>query len=71
MLTQALQRNAQEHFVAASTTDNATAAVPLRLPQPLRTLRHWRGFPHLLGRVVGVGFLPERLTGSLEPLRHE
>ncbi|MFC7584621.1 hypothetical protein ACFQYP_13425 [Nonomuraea antimicrobica] len=40
------------------------------MPQPLRTLRRWRGFPHLFGRVVALGIRPERLTGSLEPLSH-
>ncbi|MFI6317509.1 FAD-dependent oxidoreductase [Nonomuraea sp. NPDC050556] len=64
LITQAGQRVAQERFVATGED------VPLRLPQPLRTLRHWRGFPHVLGRVVGLGIRPEYLTGSLEPLSH-
>ncbi|MFC4120577.1 FAD-dependent oxidoreductase [Nonomuraea zeae] len=70
VITQAAQRKAQERFVAASIADDGAAPAPLRLPQPLRVLRHWRGFPYLLGRVVGLGIRPERLTGSLEPLSH-
>lgn len=70
MITQAVQRMAQERFVAASITGDHATHAPLRVPRPLRTLRHWQGFPHLLGRVVGLGFQPEHLTGSLEPLRH-
>jgi 2-polyprenyl-6-methoxyphenol hydroxylase-like FAD-dependent oxidoreductase len=69
VITQALQRTAQDRFVAASITEEAGGA-PLRLPQPLRTLRHWRGLPHLLGRVVGLGIRPEHLTGPLAPLSH-
>lgn len=42
---------------------------PLRTPQPLRTLSRWRGFPHVMGRLVGVGLRPEHLTGPLAPLR--
>ncbi|MFI0417879.1 FAD-dependent oxidoreductase [Spongiactinospora sp. 9N601] len=71
VLTQAAQRMAQKRFVAASITGgDSGAAPPLRLPQPLRTLRHWPGFPHLFGRVVGLGVRPEHLTGPLEPLTH-
>jgi 2-polyprenyl-6-methoxyphenol hydroxylase-like FAD-dependent oxidoreductase len=69
VLTQAAQRAAQQRFVAASVAGDGPAAAPLRLPQPLRTLRHWPGFPYLLGRVVGLGLRPERLTGPLAPLR--
>ncbi|GAA2208877.1 FAD-dependent oxidoreductase [Nonomuraea monospora] len=70
VLTQAAQRAAQERFVAASIGGDGPAPAPLRLPLPLRVLRHWPGFPHLLGRAVGLGVRPERLTGSLEALRH-
>ncbi|GAA3645787.1 FAD-dependent oxidoreductase [Nonomuraea antimicrobica] len=70
VLTQMAQRAAQERIVAASITGDDAATAPLRVPQPLRTLRRWRGFPHLFGRVVALGIRPERLTGSLEPLSH-
>ncbi|RBQ17173.1 FAD-dependent oxidoreductase [Spongiactinospora rosea] len=69
VLTQAAQRMAQKRFVAASITGDVSTAV-LRLPQPLRSLRHWPGFPYLLGRAVGLGVRPESLTGPLEPLSH-
>ncbi|GAA5037506.1 2-polyprenyl-6-methoxyphenol hydroxylase-like FAD-dependent oxidoreductase [Thermocatellispora tengchongensis] len=70
VITQAAQRSAQERFVAASIAGDDRPAAPLRIPQPLRTLRHWRGFPYLMGRVVGFGVRPERLTGPLAPLSH-
>lgn len=70
VLTQAVQRKAQSRFVAASIADDGAAPAPLRLPQPLRTLRHWRRFPYVLGRVAGLGIRPEHLTGPLEPLSH-
>ncbi|MFC9994323.1 FAD-dependent oxidoreductase [Nocardia sp. NPDC127526] len=70
LLTQLAQERAQEHFVAASPTDDTHPPVPLRLPQPLRTLRHWSGFPHLFGRLVAFGLRPEHLTGPLKPLTH-
>ncbi|WP_345574068.1 hypothetical protein [Nonomuraea rosea] len=44
---------AQERLVAASITGGDIAAAPLWLPQPLRTLRRWPGFPHLVGRAWG------------------
>ncbi|MFI6498204.1 FAD-dependent oxidoreductase [Nonomuraea typhae] len=69
-VTQFAQKRAQAAFVAASMADEGTPAAPLRLPQPLRTLRHWSGFPHLFGRMVALGLRPERLTGPLEPLSH-
>lgn len=64
VITQGAQRKAQERFVTSG------EGAPLRVPQPLRALRHWPGFPHLIGRVVGLGIRPEYLTGSLEPLSH-
>ncbi|MEU6720342.1 FAD-dependent oxidoreductase [Nonomuraea sp. NPDC046802] len=70
VLTQAAQRMAQERFVAASITGDAPVTAALRLPQPLRSLRHWPGFPYLLGRAVGLGVRPEHLIGPLEPLSH-
>ncbi|MBB5077536.1 FAD-dependent oxidoreductase [Nonomuraea endophytica] len=70
VLTQLAQRRAQESFVAAGINAGDTGGAPLRIPQPLRTLRHWRGFPHLFGRLVAFGLRPERLTGPLEPLSH-
>lgn len=70
ILTQVAQRMAQERFVAASITGDAFVTPALRVPQLLRSLRHWQGLPYLLGRAVGLGVRPERLTGQLEPLSH-
>ncbi|MEV0585484.1 FAD-dependent oxidoreductase [Nonomuraea sp. NPDC050310] len=68
LVTQGIQRAAQKRFVAASMDGSGAAAEPLRVPQPLRTLRHLPGFSGLLGRLVALGVRPEHLTGSLAPL---
>ncbi|MEU8899398.1 FAD-dependent oxidoreductase [Nocardia sp. NPDC048505] len=69
MLTQLAQRRAQRNFLAAPSIEGSETIAPLRLPQPLRALRHWSGLPHLFGRLVAFGVRPEHLTGSLKPLR--
>ena len=68
LLTQAMQRAAQARFTTVPADGLISDLPPLRIPQPLRTLRHLPVFEHLLGRVVGIGIRPERLTGSLAPL---
>jgi 2-polyprenyl-6-methoxyphenol hydroxylase-like FAD-dependent oxidoreductase len=70
VLTQAMQRAAQKQFVAASMEAHSGQAPPLRIPQPLRTLRHLPGFAHLYGRLIALGIRPEHLTGPLAPLNH-
>jgi 2-polyprenyl-6-methoxyphenol hydroxylase-like FAD-dependent oxidoreductase len=57
VFTQALQRSAQKKFYVHPETGRP----PLRVPQPLRTLRHLPFFPHLLGRLVGIGLRPEHV----------
>jgi 2-polyprenyl-6-methoxyphenol hydroxylase-like FAD-dependent oxidoreductase len=69
VLTQALQRLTQRRAIVAPTRDPREIRPPLRVPQPLRTLRHVPGFLHVFGRVVAVGVRPEHLTGPLEAAR--
>jgi 2-polyprenyl-6-methoxyphenol hydroxylase-like FAD-dependent oxidoreductase len=66
VLTQALQRETQRRAIVTPARDPDETRPPLRVPQPLRTLRHVPGFLHLFGRVVALGLQPEHLTGPLE-----
>ncbi|MFI6578379.1 FAD-dependent oxidoreductase [Nocardiopsis sp. NPDC050513] len=68
VLTQAAQRAAQRRFVADSLGGAEAPAAPLRMPAPLRVLRHWKGFTRLAGRAVAIGLRPEHLSGALAPL---
>lgn len=63
-----MQRAAQARFTTVPADGSIPDLPPSRVPQPLRTLNRLPVFGHLLGRVVGIGIRPERLTGSLAPL---
>jgi len=69
VLTQALQRLTQRRAIVAPARDPEEVRPPLRVPQPLRTLRHVPGFLHVFGRVIAVGVQPEHLTGPLADAR--
>jgi len=69
VLTQALQRITQRRAIVPPPRDAQERRPPLRVPQPLRTLRHVPGFLDVFGRVVAVGLRPEHLTGPLEAAR--
>ncbi|MDA2809108.1 FAD-dependent oxidoreductase [Nocardiopsis sp. RSe5-2] len=69
VLTQAAQKQAEKRVVPSGSVGARRDLPPLRTPQPIRTLNRWKGFPHLMGRLVGIGLRPEHLTGPLAPLR--
>lgn len=66
VLTQALPRQTQRRAIVTPPRDPDEARPPLRIPLPLRTLRHVPGFLDLFGRIIAVGLQPEHLTGPLE-----
>ncbi|MHA6620836.1 FAD-dependent oxidoreductase [Pseudonocardia sp. DLS-67] len=69
VLTQLLQRETQRRAIVTPARDPDEVRRPLRVPLPLRVLRHVPGFLDLFGRVVALGLLPEHLTGPLSAAR--
>ncbi|HET8654570.1 MAG TPA: FAD-dependent oxidoreductase [Longimicrobiaceae bacterium] len=62
-MTQRLQVLVQERTIRGVL--NAGAAGPTELPLPIRLLRRWPRLARIPARIVGVGFRPEHVKGSV------